>query len=175
MLHNKLKYYRISVSEMIFLNYFYFKNRNSKLIILLSILGLLPFFFGLIDLLLNKDNLFFVINLPKYYGSVILTFLGAVYWGIVLNDSNKNLITEKVKTFIICWSIIPSLWSGLILIFSHNMTIIILALCFIIVQFVDEFIVKYFKFPIWYLFLRRSLTISVVCILIFSYFLVRKI
>ena len=136
---------------------------------------MLPFFFGLIDLLLNKDNLFFVINLPKYYGSIILTFLGAVYWGIILNDSHKNLITEKVKTYIICWSIIPSLWSGLILIFNHNITIIILALCFIIVQFVDEFIIKYFKFPIWYLFLRRLLTIIVISILIFSYFLVRKI
>ena len=99
---------------MNFINYFYFKSRNSKLIILLSILGLLPFVFGLIDQLLNKEDLFFVINLPKYYGSIILTFLGAVYWGIILNDSNNNLITEKVKTFIICWSIIPSLWSGLV-------------------------------------------------------------
>ena len=160
---------------MKFLNYFYLQNRNPKLIIILSILGLFPFFFGLIDLFLNKDNLFFVINLPKYYGSIILTFLGAVYWGIILNDSNKNLISDDVKTFVICWSIIPSLWSGLILIFSHNITIIILALCFIIVQFVDEFIIKYFKFPIWYLFLRRALTMFVTSILIFSYFLVRKI
>ncbi len=160
---------------MNFLNYFYFQNRNSKLIILLSILGLLPFFFGLIDLFFNKKNLFFLINLPKYYGSIILTFLGAVYWGIVLNDSHENLISEKIKTYIICWSIIPSLWSGLILIFSHNITIIILALCFCIVQLVDEFIIKYFKFPIWYLFLRRTLTILVVFILIFSYFLVRNI
>ena len=160
---------------MNFLNYFYFKNLNSKLIILLSILGLSPFFLGLGDLLLNHDNLFFLINLPKYYGSIILTFLGAVYWGIVLNDSHENLISEKIKTYIICWSIIPSLWSGLILIFSHNITIIILALCFCIVQLVDEFIIKYFKFPIWYLFLRRSLTLIVVFILIFSYFLVRNI
>ncbi len=157
---------------MNFLNNFYFKNRNSKLIILLSVFGLLPFFFGLIDLLLNKDNLFFVINLPKYYGSIILTFLGAVYWGIILNDSHKNLIPEKVKTYIISWSIIPSLWSSLILIFNHNITIIILAICFIIVQFVDEFIIKYLKFPIWYLFLRRLLTIIVILILLFSYFLV---
>ena len=157
------------------MNYFYFKNINSKLIIVLSVLGLLPFIFGLIDLLLNKGNLFFVINLPKYYGSIILTFLGAVYWGIILNDSYKNLISDKIKTFVICWSIIPSLWSGLILIFSNNITIIILALCFIIVQFVDEFIIKYFKFPIWYLLLRRVLTIVVICILIFSYFIVRKI
>ena len=154
---------------MNFSNYIYFKNLNSKLIILLSILGLLPFLFGLIDLFLNKDNLFFVINLPKYYGSIILTFLGAVYWGIILNDIHKNLISEKVKTYIICWSIIPSLCSGLILIFSSSITIIILAVCFIIVQLVDEFIIKYFKFPIWYLFLRRSLTIVVIFILIFTY------
>ena len=160
---------------MNFLNYFYFQNINSKLIILLSVLGLLPFFFGLIDLLLNKDNLFFVINLPKYYGSIILTFLGAVYWGIILDDSHKNLISDKVKTYIICWSVIPSLWSGLILIFSHNITIIILALCYMIVQFVDELIIKYFKFPIWYLFLRRSLTIFVIFILIISYFLLKYI
>ena len=160
---------------MNFSNYFYFKNLNSKLIILISILGLSPFFLGLGDLLLNHENLFFIINLPKYYGSIILTFLGAVYWGIVLNDSHENLISEKIKTYIICWSIIPSLWSGLILIFSHNITIIILALCFCIVQLVDELIIKYFKFPIWYLFLRRTLTIIVVFILIFTYFLVRNV
>ena len=150
---------------MNFLNYFYFQNRNSKLIILLSILGLLPFFFGLIDLLLNKNNLFFVINLPKYYGSIILTFLGAIYWGIILNDSHKNLIPDKVKTYIICWSIIPSLWSSLILIYNHNITIIVLAICYIIVQFVDEFVIKYFKFPIWYLFLRRLLTVMVLALI----------
>ena len=160
---------------MNFSNYIYFKNLNSKLIILLSILGLLPFLFGLIDLFLNKDNLFFVINLPKYYGSIILTFLGAVYWGIILNDIHKNLISEKVKTYIICWSIIPSLCSGLILIFSSSITIIILASCFMVVQFVDEFIIKYFKFPIWYLLLRRSLTIVVIFILIYTYFLAEGI
>ena len=157
------------------MNFFHFKNYNSKLIFLLSILGLLPFFFGLIDLLLNKDSLFFRVNLPKYYGSIILTFLGAVYWGIILYDSRTDLISEKVKTYIICWSIIPSLWSGLILIFNHNITIIILSLCFMIVQFVDEHIIKYFKFPRWYLFLRRSLTIVVIFILIFTYFLIEGI
>ena len=160
---------------MNFSNFFYFQNRNSKLIVLLSILGLLPFFFGLIDLLLNKNNLFFVINLPKYYGSIILTFLGAIYWGIILNDSHKNLIPDKVKTYIICWSIIPSLWSSLILIYNHNITIIVLAICYIIVQFVDEFVIKYFKFPIWYLFLRRLLTVMVILILLFSYFLVMNV
>ena len=159
---------------MNFSNYLYFKNLHSKLIVLLSFLGLLPFFFGLIDLLLNKHNLFFVINLPKYYGSIILTFLGAVYWGIILKDIHKNLISDKIKTFIICWSIVPSLWGVLILIFKHEITIIILAFCFFIVQFVDELVIKLFKFPSWYLFLRRLLTIVVIFVLIFSYYLVKS-
>ena len=158
-----------------YLNFFRFKNYNSKLIFLLSILGLLPFFFGLIDLLLNKDSLFFIVNLPKYYGSIILTFLGAVYWGIILYDSRKDLISENVKIYITCWSIIPSLWSGLILIFNHNITIIILALCFMVVQLVDELTIEYFKFPKWYLFLRRLLTIVVIFILIFNFFLIEII
>ena len=77
--------------------------------------------------------------------------------------------------YIVCWSVIPSLWGVSILIFNHNLSIIILALCFMIVQLVDEFIIKYFNFPIWYLFLRRTLTILVILILIFSYFLVSNV
>ena len=148
--------------------------QNSKLIILLSILGLLPFILGLIDIWINRSNLFFFINLPKYYGSIILTFLGAIYWGIILKESQKKSLSNKIITFITFWSIIPSIWGIMILIFKHNFSIIILAVCFICVQCVDEFLIKYFKFPNWYLLLRRILTLIVVSILIFSYFLLKN-
>jgi len=160
---------------MKFLKYFYSKNLTSKLIIILGFLGLLPFIFGLIDIWINKENLFFFINLTKYYGSIILTFLGAVYWGIIINDNFKNLLCNKIKTYIILWSIVPSFCAILILIFNHNITIIILALCFIFVQIVDELVIKYFKFPVWYLLLRRMLTIVVVFILLFTYLLIRNV
>ena len=142
---------------------------------MLSILGLLPFILGIIDLWINDDDLFFLINLPKYYGSIILTFLGAVYWGMILNDNRKNLLSDKIKSYIISWSIVPSLWGAFIIVIRHSISIIILALCFIIVQIVDEFIIKYFKFPTWYLYLRRILTTVVVFILVFTYFLVRNV
>ena len=160
---------------MKFLKNFYPKTRSSKLIIIIGFLGLLPFLFGLIDIWINKEDLFFFINLTKYYGSIILSFLGAVYWGVVIYDSSKNLFCDKIKIFIIFWSIIPSFWAILILIFNHNITIIILALCFVFVQIVDELIIKFFKFPGWYLLLRRILTIVVVIILFFSYLLVRNV
>ena len=50
-------------------------NKSEKLFILIGVLGLLPFIIGFLDLYINKSNLFFVVNLPKYYGSIILTFL----------------------------------------------------------------------------------------------------
>ena len=160
---------------MKFLKNFYLQKLSSKLVVFFGFLGLLPFILGLIDIWINKDNLFFLINLPKYYGSIILTFLGAVYWGIVIYDTSKNLLFDKVKLYLIFWSIIPSFWALLILIFNNDVSILILAFCFIFVQFVDELIIKYFKFPVWYLLLRRILTIFVVLILLSSYLLVRNI
>ena len=155
-----------------FLKNFYYLESMSKLIIFLSFLGLLPFIFGTIDLWLNKENLYFGKNIPKLYGSIILTFLGSVYWGIMLKEDNENLFSQKTKIFVILWSIIPSIWGVLLLILSNKLSISILALCFIIVQIIDEYLIKLFKFPNWYLYLRRTLTILVVTILIISYFLI---
>ena len=61
-----------------------------KVTILIGIMGLFPFIFGLVDLWVNKNELLFKINLPKYYGAIILTFLGSKYWGIILNLHGKN-------------------------------------------------------------------------------------
>ena len=60
-------------------------SKSEKLFIFLGFLGLFPFIIGLFDLLTDKSNLFFVVNLPKYYGSIIFALLGAIYWGAMLN------------------------------------------------------------------------------------------
>ena len=69
-------------------------HKSEKLFIFLGLFGLFPFFIGLLDLMINKNNLFFVVHLPKYYGSIILTFLGAIYWGSMLNLVRKSLVPE---------------------------------------------------------------------------------
>ena len=76
-------------------------SRSEKLFILIGTLGLLPFIFGFFDLMVNKNNLFLDVNLPKYYGSIILTFLGAIYWGAILNLFTQRVIVEQVKFIII--------------------------------------------------------------------------
>ena len=148
-------------------------DKTEKLLIIISILGLVPFIIGLLDFLINKNDLFFLVNIPKYYGSIIFTFLGAIYWGAMLNLPPKNLIPEKIKFFIIIWSVVPSIMGITVLLIKSNFSLLMLFLGFLLCQLVDEIFNKYFSFPNWYLPLRRILTLIVVIVLIFSYFIIQ--
>tara|TARA_B100001057_G_C22583443_1_gene846075 strand:- start:173 stop:655 length:483 start_codon:yes stop_codon:yes gene_type:complete len=148
-------------------------DKSEKLFILLSILGLFPFIIGLLDLLINKNNLFFLVNLPKYYGSIIFTFLGAIYWGAMLNLTPKNFIPEKIKLFIIIWSVFPSILGVIVLSINNNFSLLMLSMGFFLCQLADEIFDKYLSFPNWYLPLRRILTLIVVIVLICSYFIIQ--
>ena len=144
-------------------------NKSEKLFIFIGLLGLFPFFIGLLDLLINKDNLFFVVHLPKYYGSIILTILGAIYWGSILNLARKSLVPEQIKFMIIIWSVTPSILAITILTMKSNFSLLLLSMSFLLCQLVDEICYKFLLFPSWYLPLRRTLTLFVVFILIYSY------
>ena len=148
-------------------------NKSEKLFIIISIFGLLPFIIGLLDLLINKNDLFFLVNLPKYYGSIIFAFLGAIYWGAMLNLPPKSLIPEKIKFFIIIWSVVPSIIGITVLSIKNNFSLLMLSLGFLLCQLVDEIFNKYLSFPNWYLPLRRILTLIVVIVLICSYFIIQ--
>ncbi len=150
-----------------------FLNKSEKLFIFIGLFGLFPFFIGLLDLLINKNNLFFVVHLPKYYGSIILTFLGAIYWGSILNLVRKNLVSEQIKFFIIIWSVTPSILAITTLTIKSNFSLLLLSMGFLLCQLVDEICNKYLSFPSWYLPLRRTLTLIVVLILIYSYFIMQ--
>ena len=150
-------------------------NKNEKLFIFISVLGLIPFIVGFLDLLVNKSNLFFIVNLPKYYGSIILTFLGAIYWGTILNFFSKTFIPEKTKLIIIIWSVTPSILAITILCIKSNYSILVLSMAFLLCQLFDELCNKYLLFPSWYLPLRRILTLIVVLVLICSYFIIETL
>ena len=148
-------------------------NKSEKLFIFLGLLGLFPFFIGLLDLLTNKNNLIFGVHLPKYYGSIILTFLGAIYWGSILNLVRKSLVPEQIKFCIIIWSVTPSILAITILTMKSNFSLLLLSMGFLLCQLVDEICYKFLLFPSWYLPLRRTLTLFVVLILIYSYFIMQ--
>ena len=148
---------------------FYSLKKFEKLIILFGFLGLFPFIFGLIDLWINYPNLYFYTNITKNYAVVILTFLGAVYWGVILNSRDIKTLSEKVKVLTIIWSIIPSFFGIIILTIENKFSLIILSLGFFFLHIIDEIYYNLLFFPKWYILLRRALSSIVIIILISAY------
>ena len=155
------------------LNKFSLQAYSVKIMILIGILGLIPFILGLVDLWVNKDELLFKINLPKYYGAIILTFLGSKYWGIILNLNGKNKLSNQSEVNIIIWSISPSILGIIVLSIKNSFSIIILAFGFILCQIIDELLYNRINLPYWYLMLRRTLTSLVLVILICTYIIIK--
>ena len=155
------------------LNKFSLLGYSVKIMILIGVLGLFPFIFGLVDLWVNKNELLFKINLPKYYGAIILTFLGSKYWGIILNLNGKNKLSNQLEVNIIIWSILPSILGIIVLSIKNSFSIIILAFGFILCQIIDELLYNRINLPYWYLMLRRTLTSLVLVILICTYIIIK--
>ena len=156
-----------------FISKFLMLEYSVKIMILIGILGLLPFVLGLVDLWINKNELIFKINLPKYYGAIILTFLGSKYWGIILNLNNIRKISNQLKVSIVIWSILPSIIAITVLIIQSSVSIIILSLGFLSCQIVDELLYNKIDFPYWYIILRRILTLIVLIILICTFIIIK--
>ena len=156
-----------------FISKFLMLEYSVKIMILIGILGLLPFVIGLVDLWINKNELIFKINLPKYYGAIILTFLGSKYWGIILNLNNIKKISNQLKVSIVIWSILPSIIAITVLIIQSSVSIIILSLGFLSCQIVDELLYNKIDFPYWYIILRRILTLIVLIILICTFIIIK--
>jgi hypothetical protein len=146
-----------------------------KLIIIFGISGLIPFMIGLIDLWYNYPNLMLIINIPKNYGVIIFTFLGSLYWGIIIQSKKIDHLSKKIKILTVMWSITPSILGIIILAINHSLSIIILSAGFAISQIIDEIYNDILFFPKWYIILRRALSSIVITILISSYLIITKL
>ena len=154
-------------------NIYHSINYHEKIMILISFMGMIPFIIGLLDLWFNQENLIFSINFVKYYGVIILTFLGSIYWGIILNQNKTIIFSNQFKILIIIWSITPAFGGTLILLIDKDISLIILSIGYLICQIIDEIYNKFLFFPNWYILLRRLLSFTVITILVSCYLILK--
>ena len=154
-------------------NIYHSINYHEKIMILISFMGMMPFIIGLLDLWFNQENLIFSINFVKYYGVIILTFLGSIYWGIILNQNKTITFSNQFKILIIIWSITPAFGGTLILLIDKDISLIILSIGYLICQIIDEIYNKFLFFPNWYILLRRLLSFTVITILVSCYLILK--
>ncbi len=97
-----------------------------------------------------------------HYAAVILSFVGAVYWGLALCNFNNKSKSEKQMWIMFGWSIIPALiaWIATQMVLSAALLVLILG--FVSAFIFDLWSGKRKEIPLWYLKLRKSLTLVVV-------------
>ena len=135
------------------------KNFNfPKMPFVLGFGGLIPFVFCVIIIVFDIDSSFDPAKILLYYGSVILSFVGAISWGFATKEKTEN----KLQQYLFLWSVLPALLAFLALVISQAESFLLLILGFLLAYLVDKKIQHKLSIPSWYIFLRLQLTIVVV-------------
>ena len=103
-----------------------------------------------------------VFDILVHYAAVILSFVGAVYWGLALCDFNNRSKSDKKMWIMFGWSVIPALIAWIATQMVLSVALLVLILGFVSAFIFDLWSGKREDIPFWYLKLRKSLTLVVV-------------
>jgi hypothetical protein len=140
-----------------------------KIAWLLGYAGLIPFAF-LTILLLTGKNYAFISGLPlalwqATYGAIILSFLGAVSWGVALGMQEQ--LNKADIDRLISYSVIPSILGWFALLLPTKLGLIVLA-GLVIIAYIADTLLLFPKIKSEYAGLRMQLTIAVAILLCVS-------
>ena len=125
--------------------------------------GLAPFLIlALSDWIFPDPYRLLVFDILVHYAAVILSFVGAVYWGLALCNFNNRSKSEKQMWIMFGWSIIPAVMAWIATQMVLSAALLVLILGFVSAFIFDLWSGKRKEIPFWYLKLRKSLTLVVV-------------
>jgi hypothetical protein len=98
------------------------------------------------------------------YAAVILSFVGAVHWGIALVHAQMR---EPDRSLYMGWSIVPALAAWMSLLLPAKTGLLLMAATFAVHFAADRQLAQRFPVPAWYVRLRGGLTgVVVLCLLL---------
>jgi len=119
--------------------------------------GLVPFvFFGIAAWFGSSDWQVFALHALAVYAAVILSFLGAIHWGLALADPAHRVFGLAGPA----WAVLPSIAAWLALLLPKTAALIVLLLLFPLVLWVDRASLRAMPLPPGYLTLRAHLTLG---------------
>ncbi len=131
--------------------------------LVLGFAGLLPFLAASLGLwLADYPDSLAALDIQLAYGAVILSFMGAVHWGLALGDG-------AISYRRLGWSVVPALLGWLALLLNPVYGLLLMVLGFAGVYFGDLRAIAAGNAPAWYRALRRPLTLIVIASLASSY------
>ena len=122
--------------------------------------GLIPFVVLAAVAMVGGDYAGFCSDALIAYGAVILSFVGAVHWGIALMRTDLG---EQRRNATWVWSVVPALLAWLALLVTPVAAAVVLVVGFVAQYLQDRRLSGQSSLPPWYLPLRLRLT-SVACV-----------
>ena len=133
------------------------KLKFPRLSFILGFGGLIPFVFCAVIIIFDINFLFDPTKILLYYGSVILSFVGAISWGFATMGQTGN----KLQQYMFLCSIFPALIAFVALLISQTISFLFLILGFLLAYMVEKKIEYKLDIPSWYMYLRLRLTLIV--------------
>ena len=131
----------------------------------LGFAGLIPFLGASLGLwVAGYPQKLIALDIQLAYGAVILSFMGAVHWGLAMAGGEAGISYSRLG-----WSVAPALAGWLALLLNPVYGLLLLALGFAAVYFGDLRSIAAGNAPPWYKALRKPLTIIVIASLASSY------
>ncbi|MFT5782643.1 MAG: hypothetical protein ACI9EB_002038 [Pseudomonas sp.] len=127
---------------------------------LLGVSGLVPFIgLSAMSLLIGSSQQPHVLFALLAYGATILSFLGAIHWGLALRDG------QRPSTRLLVWGVVPSLLAWVALLAGGASGLWVIAVGLWVCFAVDRLVYPHFGLSRW-LGLRLALTIlaSLACV-----------
>ena len=121
--------------------------------------GLIPFAAALAVLAFGDTDAAFATRALVAYGAVILSFVGAVHWGIGLMHG------ASAPRALLLVSVVPALLGWLSLLVVAQVGLVLQIVAFTVLYGYERLTLWDFAFPAWYRVLRRHLTAAVVAML----------
>jgi hypothetical protein len=100
------------------------------------------------------------------YGAVILSFVGAVHWGVAMVHPQMR---ESERSVFMAWSVVPALAAWVALLMPASTAVLLMAITFVAQYAADRQFAFRFRLPHWYLKLRGGLTAVVVLCLVVAF------
>tara|TARA_B100000686_G_scaffold354093_1_gene462625 strand:- start:1956 stop:2435 length:480 start_codon:yes stop_codon:yes gene_type:complete len=140
-------------------------NEAPRIPLLLAMVGVIPFIFLSLGIwflsdLLKSVALYYLLN----YSVIIITFIGAIYWGVAMEKGEKKFTPYFISVIpaLLCWFMFMGFFSNYILI------LVFFLFSFFFMYLIDLQYVKSNFFPIWYLALRKIVSVIVIICLGFA-------
>lgn len=125
---------------------------------ILGLAGLLPFVsHAVFSWLSPPSELTGVLRSQAHYAAAILTFLGALHWGVTL--ASPRIVDGRAVTRML-WSVLPSIFAWIVTLYPVRIALPLLWAGLLVAFIVDWLLYRDTPVPRWFMTLRAVLTVG---------------